>query len=224
MKRTQPVPKIKVCCISSLTEAQLALQQGADVLGLVGAMPSGPGVITDERIATIVRQLPPWVSTYLLSSATRTRDIIAHHQRTRTSGIQLVDAVPMTTYAQLREALPGIELVQVVHVTGPDVLPYAIEVSTQVDRLLLDSGNPQATVRELGGTGRTHDWAISRQIVEKVTVPVFLAGGLRAHNVEQAIATVQPYGLDLCTGVRKNGQLDAELLGAFMEVVKKAPS
>jgi phosphoribosylanthranilate isomerase len=112
--------------------------------------------------------------------------------------------------------MPTVQIVQVVHVADERSLEYAVQVAPHVDAILLDSGNVSLTVKELGGTGRTHDWQLSRRIREEVGVPVWLAGGLRAHNVREAIETVRPYGLDLCTGVRTRGALDGEKLAAFM--------
>jgi len=74
----------------------------------------------------------------------------------------------------------------------------------------------------LGGTGRTHDWNVSREIVKEVTVPVFLAGGLRSDNVADAVRTVGPFGVDVCTGVRTNGELDEVKLRAFFAAVHGA--
>lgn len=221
MRKPRSSPKIKICCISSLKEAQVAVKHGANILGLVGAMPSGPGVIDDETIASIARQVPNHVQTYLLSSETSAAAIIAHHKRTRTSGIQLVDYVPPETYPVLRAALPAVELVQVIHVNGISALQEALLVAPWVDRLLLDSGNPNAGIKQLGGTGLTHDWSISRQIVAQTEVPVFLAGGLNHGNVADAIEQVKPFGLDLCTGVRSAGQLDEALLQQFVAAARK---
>lgn len=211
------LPRIKICCISSVAEAQLAIEQGASALGLVGPMPSGPGVLSDEQIARIVPAIPPPVATFLLTSETEAEHIILHHQRVHTTTLQLVDAVPESVYGAIRKSLPGIKLVQVIHVIDDSTLDAALLAGSQVDALLLDSGNPNLPVKELGGTGRTHNWTISRKVVEQSPVPVFLAGGLRADNVQQALDTVQPYGLDLCSGVRTNNQLDQAKLDAFFK-------
>jgi len=92
-----------------------------------------------------------------------------------------------------------------------------------VDALLLDSGNPALAVKELGGTGRVHDWSLSRRIRDAVPKPIFLAGGLRSTNVREAIAAVQPFGLDLCSSVRINDVLDEQKLKSFFEAVNAAP-
>lgn len=210
-----PRPRVKVCCVQSLEEARLAIRHGAAALGLVSAMPSGPGVIDEAQIAAIAARVPPPIGTFLLTSLQDPEAIIDQQRRCRTNTLQLCDALPPGAYPRLRTALPGIALVQVVHVTGPGAVSEAEAVAPHVDALLLDSGNPALSVKELGGTGRIHDWTLSRRIVERVPVPVFLAGGLRAQNVADAIAQVQPFGLDLCTGVRTDGTLDEAKLQTF---------
>ncbi|MCP1382412.1 phosphoribosylanthranilate isomerase [Runella salmonicolor] len=212
-------PRVKICCISSLMEAKLAIEAGASALGLVGNMPSGPGIISDELIAQIAKAVPPPVSTFLLTSETNPEAIIAHHQRVHTSTIQIVDALSEGTYHQIREALPGIKLVQVIHVIDEKTVEEAVQAAEFVDAILLDSGNPNLQIKELGGTGRVHNWAISRKIREAIPIPLFLAGGIKAENVKEAIETVQPFGLDLCSSVRTNGQLDPEKLEAFFAAI-----
>lgn len=212
-------PRIKICCISSLEEAQLAISAGASALGLVGNMPSGPGVISDELIAQITQNVPPPIATFLLTSETKADNIIAHYQRVNTSTIQLVDALTEGSYADLRAALPHIKLVQVIHVINEKSVEEAIKIAPFVDAILLDSGNPNLAVKELGGTGRTHNWQLSRKIRDAISIPLFLAGGINAENVKEAIETVQPFGIDLCSSVRTNGKLDAKKLEAFFDAI-----
>ncbi len=214
-------PRVKICCISSLEEARLAVQFGASALGLVGQMPSGPGVISDELIFEIARKAPPPIGTFLLTSETEAQAIIQHQKKVNTNTVQIVDALQSGTYAEIRQALAGVKLVQVIHVTGEQSLDEAQRIAPEVDAILLDSGNPNLAVKELGGTGRTHNWAVSRRIVESVAVPVFLAGGLKPENVREAIESVQPFGLDLCSGVRTEGKLDPFKLEKFFESVNK---
>ena len=212
--------KIKICCISSIEEAALAVNHGAWALGLVSAMPSGPGPISEDLIAEIVASVPPPIHTFLLTSRQDAASIIAQQRFTKADTLQLVDAVPESEFALLRKELPGVSLVQVIHVRGEESLDEARRIAPLADMLLLDSGNPNLAVKELGGTGRTHDWSVSRRIVESVRVPVFLAGGLHAGNVREAVAAVRPFGVDLCNGVRTAGRLDAEKLSRFFEEVK----
>lgn len=215
-------PRVKICCISSLAEAELAIGYGASALGLVSAMPSGPGVIDEDLIAEIAACAPPPIATFLLTSKQDADSIIEQHRRLRTNTLQIVDRLERGNYADLRSALPGIRLVQVIHVTGPESIDEARSLAPQVDALLLDSGNQSLAIKELGGTGRTHDWTISRRIRDAVSKPIFLAGGLNAENVAEAIRQVQPFGLDLCSGVRTDGKLDAAKLARFFEEVAQA--
>jgi phosphoribosylanthranilate isomerase len=217
-------PRVKICCIKSPDEAQMAIAHGASALGLVSSMPSGPGVIDEATIARITAVVPPPIATFLLTSRRDADEIIAQQRRCRTNTLQLCDYVEPSVYAKLRAALPGIALVQVIHVTDEESLMKAKTAAEQVDALLLDSGNPALAVKELGGTGRVHDWSLSRRIRDAVPKPVFLAGGLRSSNVQEAIAAVQPFGLDLCSGVRTNDVLDEQKLRSFFEAVNAAPA
>ena len=208
-------PRIKICCISSVDEAALAVSCGASALGLVSAMPSGPGVIDEDHIAEIIRTVPPSIGTFLLTARQDADAIIDQQLRCRPNTVQLVDHVPEAELVRLRRALPGIALVQVIHVTGEESIDEARTAAPHVDAILLDSGNQKLVVKELGGTGRTHDWGISRRIRETCGRPLFLAGGLKAENVRDAIDQVRPFGLDICSGVRQDGNLDAVRLRAF---------
>ena len=212
-------PRVKICCIACDEEAVDAIRFGASAIGLVGKMPSGPGPIADEDIERIARSVPPPVATFLLTSEQTPQGIIEHHLRTRTSTIQIVDELEGRDYGSIRALLPSVKLVQVVHVVGEGSVDEACELAGHVDAILLDSGNPKLVVKELGGTGRRHDWKLSRRIVETCGKPVFLAGGLNADNVREAIETVQPFGLDLCSGVRTNGRLDRFKLERFFKSV-----
>jgi len=213
---------VKICCIQSPEEAALAIAYGASALGLVSAMPTGPGVISEKDIERTAATVPPPVATFLLTSERAARAIIAQQRRCRTNAIQLCDYVKPEVYPRLRAQLPGVALVQVIHVTGPESIDKAIAVAPQVDAILLDSGNPTLPVKELGGTGRIHDWTLSRRIREAVRKPLFLAGGLSTSNVADAIAAVEPFGLDLCGSVRTNGRLDETKLAAFFAAVSQA--
>ena len=213
-------PRVKICCIRTVEEAALAICHGAAALGLVSAMPSGPGVIAEETIAEIAASVPPRVATFLLTSKRDADSIIAQQRRCRVNTIQLCDSVEPGCHAKLRNALPGIALVQVIHVTGPESVAEALALAGKVDALLLDSGNQKLAIKELGGTGRTHDWRVSRQIVESVRVPVYLAGGLTPENVAAAVREVRPFGLDVCNGLRLDGRLDEKKLARFFESVE----
>jgi len=211
--------RVKICCIVSVDEAWMAIRAGASALGLVSTMPSGPGVIPWERIEEIAAAVPPPIGTFLLTCSQDAAEIAEQQRRCRTNTIQICDHLTTGTYEELRRATPGISIVQVIHVTGEESIDEAKEVARHVDAILLDSGNQKLAVKELGGTGRTHDWRLSRRIREAVNVPIFLAGGLTPLNVRDAIESVEPFGLDLCSGVRTNGDLDEVKLRAFFHAL-----
>lgn len=213
------LPRVKICCIMSVEKSWLAIRYGASALGLVSEMPSGPGPIPESLIDEISRTLPPSVSSFLLTSKQNPSDIIAQQRRCGTNVIQLCDRLKPTDYQELREAMPGIGLVQAVHVTGEEAVDEACAVAPSVNGILLDSGNQALRVKELGGTGRRHDWSISRRIKDKVGIPVFLAGGLNSENVVEGLKRVQPFGVDVCSGVRTKNRLDESKLLTFFKAV-----
>ena len=208
--------QIKICCISSIEEAEMAIEAGATAIGLVGQMPSGPGIIEDDLIGEIAAAVKGRVQTFLLTSETTFEGILAHYEKAQTTTIQLVKKLDYGIHADLKKALPDVEIVQVIHVQDEWAMNEAAELMPFVDVLLLDSGKPNTAIPMLGGTGKIHDWSISEKIVRLSTVPVYLAGGLNAENVADAIAQVQPNGVDLCSGVRTMGKLDKEKLYNFM--------
>ena len=212
--------RIKICCICNVEEAQLATAYGASALGLVGHMPSGPGVISNQKISEITKSVPPMVSTFLLTSETKAGAVIDHYKKVNTSTIQIVDVLENNDYQKIKNELPHVKIVQVVHVLNDKSVAEAINVSTYVDAILLDSGNPNLITKELGGTGRTHNWDLSRKIRDQIDIPVFLAGGIDSNNVKQAIEHVQPFGVDLCSGVRTNGKLDENKLRMFFQTIQ----
>ena len=204
--------KVKICCISSIEEARLAVAYGASAIGLVGRMPSGPGIITDELIHSIAKAVLPPIDSFLLTSETTAEAIIEHHNKVNTTTIQIVDALSGREYHKIREAIPNVQLVQVIHVLDEGSIKEAIEISEFVDAILLDSGNPNLTTKVLGGTGKTHNWDLSKKIRENISIPTYLAGGINKDNIRKAVDHVQPSFIDLCSSVRTNGQLDERKL------------
>ena len=216
------ITRVKICCISTEQEAAMAVRMGASAIGLVSRMPSGPGPIPEDRIREIAATVPPGVATFLLTCETTAQPIIAQQKFCRANTLQLVDEVEPGVHERLRDALPGISLVQVIHVRDEGAIRQSVAVSALVDAILLDSGNPSLATKELGGTGRAHDWAVSRRIRDSVDVPVFLAGGLNPDNVHSAIQQVSPFGVDVCSGLRTDGKLDENKLARFMTAVRDA--
>jgi phosphoribosylanthranilate isomerase len=215
--------RIKICCMASVDEARLAVRYGADAVGLVSAMPSGPGPIDEALIAQIRARVPPPLATFLLTCQQDASAIVEQVRRTRCNTVQICDELLRGTYDDICAAVPGVSVVQVIHVTGGSAIDQARRAASNgADALLLDSGRPALSVKELGGTGRVHDWAISAELVRAVRIPVFLAGGLNAANVADAIRQVKPFGVDVCSGVRTGGKLDEAKLAAFMHAVASA--
>jgi len=213
---------IKICCIASIDEARLVISAGASALGLVSAMPSGPGPIADERIAAIARTVPPPVATFLLTCKQNALDVARQVRASGCNTVQVCDELTDRDYTTLRGELPNVRLVQVIHVEGEPSIDEALAIAPHVDALLLDSGRPKGAVKELGGTGRVHDWSVSRTIRQRSPVPVFLAGGLNEQNVGEAIRIVRPFGIDMCSGVRTDGNLDPDKLARFVRAVHAA--
>lgn len=212
--------RIKICCIASLEEARLAVAAGADAVGLVSEMPSGPGVIPEPLIGEIAAAVPPPTAVFLLTCLDDVDELAAQQRRCRANVLQLVDRVAPEVRTRLRDELPGVRIVQVVHVRDEASVEEAVATADTADALLLDSGDPSRPVKELGGTGRTHDWALSARIVREAPVPVILAGGLKPENVGEAVRAVRPFGVDVCSGVRTDGALDAAKLQAFVAAVR----
>jgi len=218
MKLTD-IPRVKICCIQSIEEAWLAIKYGASALGLVSEMPSGPGPISEQLIIEIAAIIPPGITSVLLTSKTDTQQIIKQQRRCGVNALQIVDRLEKGRYQDFKQAIPGISIIQVIHVSGEESIKEAISVAPHVNAILLDSGNPFLRVKELGGTGRIHNWNISRKVRELVDVPIFLAGGLNPENVTASIRQVRPFGVDVCSGIRTNGKLDEKKLSEFFSQI-----
>lgn len=216
--------RVKICCIQNIEEARLAVQLGADALGLVAAMPSGPGPISEDLIAEIVRETPACIATVLLTSEKDVDRIIAQQRKTGCNTLQLCASLQSEQHEKLRYALPGVKLLQVIHVCDEESYDEAMNAAVSADGILLDTGAPKADVPVLGGTGQTHDWSISRRIVTDCGKPVWLAGGLRYDNVCASIEKVAPFGVDICTGVRCSMELDEQKLRDFLCAVRESDS
>ena len=213
--------KVKICCIQSIAEAKTAIENGAYAIGLVSIMPSGPGVISESKIKEIAGWAPDNIKTVLLTSLRNPQDIITQQKYCQTNTLQLVDSQKINTYKILKTELPNVHIIQVIHVVDDSSISESIAMAKDVDMLLLDSGNPNLETKELGGTGRTHNWQISMEIINEVEIPVFLAGGLNLKNVGEAIDKVKPFGVDVCSGVRIDGNLDAVKVKLFIDITNK---
>ena len=210
--------RLKVCCIASIEEMRLAAALGADLIGLVARMPTGPGPIEDVVIRQIAAQTPVGVGRVLLTAQTEPVAIADHAFEAGCDVVQIVQTPSVSALERVRSLLPAtIRLMPVVHVQGEKALAESRALAGVADALLLDSGSPRD--RTFGGTGQVHDWSISAAIVRAVPVPVWLAGGLNPANIASAVQTVRPFGVDLCSGIRTHGRLDARLGRSFVDAL-----
>ncbi len=145
------------------------------------------------------------MATFLLTAETGAEAIAEHVRRAGTTAVQIVTHITPAESERLAALLPVVRRVQVIHVEDDAALGLIPLYAPHVHAFLLDSGRPGAAIPELGGTGRVHDWRVSRRFVEASPLPVFLAGGLTPDNAGEAIRAVRPFGLDLCSGVRRDG-------------------
>lgn len=215
--------QVKICCVQSPEEARTAVSFGAAAVGLVSEMPAGPGELPDSSIRAIAESVSPSVGTFLITAVTDPNRLIEKARACRVNTLQLWDPLDPLDYKRLRLELPGVSIVQAVHVVDESAVEAAAAAARLADAIVLDSANTQVPFRWESQAGSTHDWNLSRAIVEQVDCPVLLAGGLNADNVEYAVRTVQPYGVDVCTGVRTGEALDRRKLVAFLEALRRIP-
>jgi len=215
--------KVKICCIKSKIELRKVIDEGVRDLGFVSQMPSGPGIIDDQTIKELALYAPKDVNTFLLTSRKTSKAVIQQWSHCRTTTIQLCWPFSSESLHQIEQALPDVNIVPVLHVNGTTSLKKAHQMLQTNHSILLDTGNPKAKIPTLGGTGATHNWGISQKI--RRAWPhreIWLAGGLNAANVQIAIRNVDPSGVDVCSGVRTNDQLDFSKLRAFLKQVATA--
>lgn len=209
--------RVKICGIQSQEDMSTALQAGADALGfLVGITHVAEDKIGLEEAKYLIEQLPPFVSSVAVTHLQQTDEIVDIVRTIRCTTVQVHNDVEVSVLQQIRAKLPHVKIIKAVHVTGQEALDYAREMASYVDALLLDS----RTSDRLGGTGLTHDWNISRQIVEQGPVPVILAGGLTPSNVGDAVQSVRPFGVDVNSGVEIAGKKDPHKCREFVQISK----
>jgi phosphoribosylanthranilate isomerase len=209
--------RVKICGIRSLADMQIAVEQGADAIGvLVGQLHSSSDFLTPKLAAEIFVSTPPFVTTVLVTHIEDPDAVLALAETVPSAAVQLHSDLEVNLLRSLRHALAPRKIIGKVSVEGPGALDRARELDQQVDAILLDSIN--RTKGQVGGTGTTHDWGISAEIVKQVSIPVILAGGLTPANVRDAIGRVQPWAVDVNSGVRNSSGLkDRNLIRSFIE-------
>ena len=213
--------RVKICGIRSLSEMHIAVQQGADAVGvLVGQVHSSSDFLPTDVAAEICAATPPFVTTVLVTHIQDPPAVLALANSIPSSAVQLHSDLSVTVLRELRRALAPRRVIAKISVEGPSALERARELDRQLDAILLDSIDRSKD--QVGGTGITHDWEISAQVVKQVSTPVILAGGLTPTNVRDAIGRVQPWAVDVNSGVRNaKGLKDANLIGAFIRASKR---
>jgi phosphoribosylanthranilate isomerase len=206
--------RVKICGIKSIDEAWMAVDAGADAFGLiVGATHKTEDVLKPETAHYILKEAPPYISSVLVTHLTTAKEILAIYTKVPACHIQLQDNISIDEIDKLRKNLKHVKLIKAIHVVRKDAVDAAKYFAPNVDALLLDS----KTRFRIGGTGKVHDWNISRDIVESIEIPIILAGGLTPENVVEAIKKVRPFGVDVNTGVKfPDGTKNPQLIKDFV--------
>src|SRR5262249_6130052 len=212
--------RVQIAGISSLDEALAAERAGADALGFTLRLPSGVhDGLTEAKARDIIAQLPPFVVSVAITYEATARAAVELCRYLGVMAVQLHGDFPTGELRLIRAALPHLKLIRAVHVTGPDAIARAHALERHVDALILDTYDPVSG--RGGATGKTHDWEVSRALVQAVRVPIILAGGLTPDNVATAIRRVEPWGVDVHTGVEDpDGTRNLAKIRAFIAQAK----
>lgn len=214
--------RVQIAGVSSLEEALALEKAGADALGFTVRLPEGiHDGLTEAKARSIVAALPPFITAVAITYAGSAREAVDLCRYLGVGAVQLHGEFPAGELEMLRAAMPHLKIILPVLVTGAEAVQEARVLERRVDALILDTYDP-ATGRR-GATGKTHNWRISRQIVEAVRAPVILAGGLTPENVAEAIAVVRPWAVDVHTGVEdSDGRRNLRKMRAFIAAAKAA--
>lgn len=212
--------RVKVCANKRLEDALKAVEYGADAVGfLVGQAHASQDFISPSLAREIVTKLPPFCSSVLVTHISDAHAIIELAKETCVSTIQLHGDSTLDDVVKIRNVLPYTKIYKAVHVEDVSAIDAAQRWEGIVDAILLDSMNK--STNQVGGTGKTHDWTISAQIVKSTALPVILAGGLTVENVQEAIVNVRPFGVDVNSGTKgMDGYKDLQKLKAFITGAK----
>ena len=193
--------KVKICGIRRREDARLAIDRGADAIGvLVGQQHPSPDFISAELASCILRDLPPFVSGVLVTHVDQPKDLLGLIKQVKPSAVQIHSAMPPDALAAVRRHHPELPLLKVVHANGPNPIATIRAYAGLINGVVSDSCNP--ATGQVGGTGMPHDWAVSAQLARQGGLPLILAGGLTPNNVAAAIAQVSPWGVDVNSGVK----------------------
>ena len=222
--------KIKVCGITTVKDAHLVAEAGADYIGIIVGVDSSPRCLSVEQARTICEQSTlPVVTLFFNWEVEQIQKVIAalHPHAVQLLGQEspsLVKALKGMADCELWKVihLPPLGLGEVNIAEHQDRVNSLVDAG--IDAIVIDTvvGSSKETQR-YGGTGQVNDWAAARRLVEVIEIPAFLAGGINPGNVQQAIELVHPYGIDLSSGVEvAPGQKDPEKLRRLMLAIRKA--
>jgi phosphoribosylanthranilate isomerase len=215
--------RVKICGITRPEDLATAVATGADAVGFLVGVPSSPRNLTLERAEELLRQVPIFVDSVVVTAPQDIEGLAEICDRLKPRAIQIHGKKHLEA-SEIREQIRETRLIKTIYVGPTAFNETTIADSKILDAILLDSFSRG----QCGGTGKVHDWKLSRQIREVVDpTPVILAGGLRPENVREAILTVHPYAVDVASGVElQPGIKDPEKVRAFIENAKeiKIPS
>ncbi|NLZ30120.1 MAG: phosphoribosylanthranilate isomerase [Methanomicrobiales archaeon] len=211
--------RVKFCGTTSRMDMQCAIDAGCDALGFImGVVHQSSDVVTPAEAAEMIRWLPPFIEPVAVTHLQDPEDLIKLVRDSRCTTLQIQNTIEPFATDAIRDALPFVKIVKAVHVMDESAIRTGKLYEPYVDALLLDS----RTREKIGGTGIPHDWNISAEIVANSAIPVILAGGLTPENVAGAIRRVRPYGVDVHTGIKKDGIRDPEKTLAFAREARGA--
>ncbi|MBE6506754.1 MAG: phosphoribosylanthranilate isomerase [Methanocorpusculum parvum] len=207
--------KCKICGTGTRDDLEIAVTAGADAVGfIVGTTHTSEDSLSPAEARAMIRSLPPFVSGVVVTHLTDADDLVRIVEETGCSVLQIQDSVPVETLVLLREQFSYLFLIKAVHVLDESAVDTAKSFEPYADAVLLDS----RTADRIGGTGITHDWSISAKVVEAVSKPVILAGGLRPENLAAAMSVVKPYAVDVHSGVKRDGVRDFDRTRDFVRI------
>ena len=212
--------RVKICGIQTLDEAMAVIDAGADALGFHVELEHAKNPIGSATLNAIISRLPPFVSTVVVTTETDPKKLSRIARATGANTLQLHGDIEPDAVRAVKALMFYLKIYVAVH-AGSDAYEKAKSFGDSADAILLDS--PKSETGARGGSGKTHDWTASREIVDSLSLPVILAGGLNPENIADAIRAVQPYAVDVNSGVSNpDGTKDLERVRLFIEAAKSA--
>lgn len=207
--------RVKICGISSLRDLRVAVEAGADAVGFIVDIPQSPRNLPMEKAAELMKATPVFVDTVAVM-VPRTLSHMEKLCKMLNPDVVQIHG-PDRFRKQIRERLPERRLICAVQAESDFLTDAVVEAARTFDAILIDSH-----VRgKFGGTGKTHDWELSRRVREAIhPEPLILAGGLTPENVEEAIRVVKPYAVDVSSGVES--QPNSKDRDKVLEFIRRA--